>query len=168
VIGKVSFLWKPASEGSQTRNLWIWIHPAFYFELLQLLKSVFSFEEKTAEINGVDEPSKKKLKFVDPKLEQRLETRNVGDKIPVLVGRFREAEVTALLLRDTLNRFRLVGPLSTAVLKRSLHLPKLAAGEDVKMDVDDDNKPTVEEKFWCRYHKTCSFFVTRIMAKWAV
>ena len=48
VVGKVSFLWKPASDKSQPRTVWIWSHPSFYDEFLLVLKSVFGLGEKPA------------------------------------------------------------------------------------------------------------------------
>ena len=148
VIGKVSFLWKPISVQSQTRTVWIWSHPGFYKEFLSVLTKVFSLEEKLQQSED-EEPAKKKLKFCDPILELKLAHKNIdADRIPKLHGRRfheEEEEVTATLLKDTLNRFRLVGPLTRTILKNSLHLPKLVG------QTGDENAA-----WWKNYSKASS------------
>jgi len=159
-VGKVSFLWKPWKDKSQTRTVWIWSHPGFYEEFLTVLRSAFSLEEKQRE-GEAEEPSNKKLKFSDPILEQKLAAKNIDvDKIPVWRGRFREGEVTVKLLKDTLNRFRLVGPMSKTVLKNSLRLANL---ED---RLEDDgavwwknfaDSITLEREFWSHFDQFSEF-----------
>ena len=100
-----------------------------------------------------EEPSKKKLKFEDAKLEEKLSLKNLGEKVPVLSGRFRETEVTAYLLKDTLNRFRLVGPLSQVILRRSLHLPGFEPEKVVKAESGDGAESTDGTKFWSKFDR---------------
>ena len=94
VVGKVSFTWKPVLEtrAEQTRTIWIWAHPAFYEELWEILRTVFSFREIS---NGVEEssdqvPAPKNLKYADVINEQKMAPKNVpGDeKVPKFSGTF--------------------------------------------------------------------------------
>ena len=146
VVGKVSFLWKPVSASDETRKIWIWSHPAFYDEFWEILKSVFAFEEKKETNSESDGPPKKKLKFSDPILEQKLAPKNIPgeEKIPKFVGSLGNSEVTALHLKDSLNRFRLIGPLSQTILKSTLKLSTVVCDADVKNEndvkmIDDEN-----------------------------
>lgn len=40
-VGTVFFNWKPEKLGKPERTLWIWVHPAFYLETLNLLNECF-------------------------------------------------------------------------------------------------------------------------------
>ncbi|CAF3990738.1 unnamed protein product, partial [Adineta steineri] len=92
----ISFMWMPSND-KQKRKLWLWCHPASYDALAQILFSLFN----TSLSKTTEEPPVKKQKNDD------------GD----------QESVTITLLRDQqqLTRFRLIGPLSMAILKHALH-----------------------------------------------
>lgn len=120
VIGNVSFIWRPEQEKGEIRTVWIWIHPSFFKEVLEELVKLFEVsQEPTMEVDNVeDKPqtenltTKKddKLNFVT---KNHAETRNPEYKNEV-------SRVRIKSLKDTLNRFRLTGPLSHAVLFKAL------------------------------------------------
>lgn len=175
-IGVVSFLWKPSEEIksndveiSETRTLWMWVHPAFYQELLDELILLFHFAavkseadtdlnkvpccESFAEIASNSDfkmsaetmslPVKKcklttKVNEKKKKLDvekTKLETRNVPFiRTPKYSSD--NGSVEMVLLKDTLNRFRLTGPLSQAVLLESLRIANILEGETGKKKPD--------------------------------
>jgi ribonuclease P/MRP protein subunit POP1 len=180
-IGMVSFLWKPSeeiksnddTEINETRTVWIWVHPAFYQELLDELILLFHFtavkNEADTDTNKVpchesfaenasnsdskiseetmSLPAKKKCKLtkVSEKKKKldvektKLETRNVPFiRTPKYCSD--DGSVEMVLLKDTLNRFRLTGPLSQAVLLESLHIASILEGDPRK------NKPDSKEE----------------------
>ena len=91
----ISFMWMPLTNDGK-RKLWLWCHPASYDALAETLHSVL----QSSTDSSIDEPPMKKQK---------------NDK--------EASAVTMTLLRDTqkLARFRLIGPLSMAILKHALH-----------------------------------------------
>ena len=92
----MSFMWMPSND-KQYRKLWLWCHPASYDALAEIVTSLFDQSSSAT----TDEPPAKRKKNED---EQ-------------------SASVKINLLRDQqqLARFRLIGPLSMAVLKHALH-----------------------------------------------
>jgi ribonuclease P/MRP protein subunit POP1 len=163
-IGRVSFLWRPAekhksdddTQMSETRTLWIWVHPAMYQELLDELILLFHFilinnaedtelnklsyssetfaeNSSTSDTRTTEEtipsPAKKKRKLNEMKEkknveETKLATRNVPF-IRTPKYQSTNGSIEMVLLKDTLNRFRLTGPLSQAVLLESLHVANI-------------------------------------------
>ncbi|CAF0881501.1 unnamed protein product [Rotaria sp. Silwood1] len=91
----ISFMWMPSTD--KRRKLWIWCHPASYNTLANILISLFD----TSSFISTEEPPVKKQKND----EQQQQT------------------VAVTLLRDQqqLARFRLIGPLSMAILKHAFH-----------------------------------------------
>ena len=65
-------------------------------------------------------PPLKKAKFNDKVTAAKLSSRNVF-QLPKYVSKSAPS-VTAYDLRDTLNRFRLVGPLTPTILKQTLQV----------------------------------------------
>lgn len=152
-IGRVCFMWRPEQK-DHTRTIWIWSHPAFYCEFLQELISVFEFkEESTSEmecdpvvesgrIKSLTAKEKKVIEKSKSAEEVKTATRNIG-KLP----KFLSNSVTMYLLKDTLNRFRLTGPLAQVVLTEALQFVKIDSfikgnrAEDKVMEVDGGEQP---------------------------
>lgn len=89
-IGSVYYQWEPVKiETEKTRSLWIWIHAAFYNETLESLIKCFEFS-----INSMETESKQTI-------PSYINSRGVEMKE----------------LRTVLNRFRLTGPLSNAIVQ---------------------------------------------------
>jgi ribonuclease P/MRP protein subunit POP1 len=165
-------------EVNESRHLWIWVHPGFCQELLDELILLFNFvevnsatdtelskrtEELAAESSRrdtkmsdetVSSPAKKKCKLIEVNANKKdvektkLETRNIPF---IRTPKYQSgtSSVRMILLKDTLNRFRLTGPLSQAVLLESLHVANIlevVSGKtkiDSKMEEDSLDMRTV-------------------------
>ncbi|CAF4066711.1 unnamed protein product [Rotaria magnacalcarata] len=105
----ISFMWMPPNN--QQRKLWLWCHPASYDFLARILISLFD----TSSSMSTEEPPAKKQKNGGEQQQKQL--------LPV----------TVTLLRDQqqLARFRLIGPLSMAILKHALH-PSILPGDTIE------------------------------------
>ena len=105
----ISFMWMPSSD-IKRRKLWFWCHPASYNSLAKILLSLF---DNTSLSTSTIEPPVKKLK-----------------------NEHEHESVTVTLLRDQqqLARFRLIGPLSMAVLKHALH-PSILPGDAIERKI---------------------------------
>ena len=126
----ISFMWMPSS--TTQRKLWLWCHPASYDALAQLLVALCAPVELSI---STEEPPMKKQKNGD------------------------EPSVVVTLLRDQqqLARFRLMGPLSMAILKHALH-PSQLPGEAIERKTapaawwsNEAHSPAVHEQqlqFW--------------------
>ncbi|XP_073968617.1 POP1 ribonuclease P/MRP subunit isoform X2 [Rhodnius prolixus] len=112
-VGEVSFIWKPIINDSTTRSLWLWSHPGFFEELLQELISTFNLTNvQTEESMDVSEEVTKEVEM------KKIQLRNVPySRTPKYTN---NCGISLIILKDTLNRFRLTGPLSQAVLSQSL------------------------------------------------
>jgi len=97
-------MWMPSNN--KQRKLWLWCHPASYDALAQILISLF---ESSSSLS-TEEPPSKKPKNAD---EQQL------------------VKVTLLRDQQRLARFRLIGPLSMAILKHALH-PSALPGDVIE------------------------------------
>lgn len=120
VIGNVSFMWKPVDPNESTRTLWLWCHPAYHREIVEELVGVFALSEAPPPTDDVEMKEQPELFPKGQNVEQvKIALRNVPScKIPRYSN---SASNTNLLsLKDTLNRFRLTGPLSNAVLVNAL------------------------------------------------
>ncbi|XP_062555436.1 ribonucleases P/MRP protein subunit POP1 [Armigeres subalbatus] len=108
-LGEIKFVWKSESSKNEKRILWMFVHPAFYKELMEELVVLFELRNAYRDdyLNS-DEP-----------LNVSKIIKNVGTvRIPKYENPLLSIEIKAL--KDTLNYFRLTGPLSHAVLTKSL------------------------------------------------
>ena len=122
VVGEVSYLWRPAlpERNESVGCLWLFCHPACYDELKEeIVSAVFSCERERVQNASENEeapPAKRRKKDVGA---AKLATRNVPfERTPKY--RSSTGAVTVTLLKDTINRFRLVGPESGVVLSAAL------------------------------------------------
>lgn len=121
VLGEVTFLWKTVSsnENNQQRTLWLWTHPACYVAIKEAIVSVFQCKMISQGADIVSSTLKK------------LENRNIPfQRVPRLQG---EDGVILSLLKDTLVRFRLIGPLSSVVLAKSLGKTEVKSSSDSEL-----------------------------------
>ena len=164
-IGRVSFLWKLLPQDkSEDRTLWIWVHPAFYQEVLEELISVFAFIEKASTVSQdvypdlnseplsecpnsdvedsgqCDTPVKKK-----PRIEVLKKKKDVENIKLVIKNvqfartpRYQSSDgaVEMVLLKDILNRFRLTGPLSQAALLECLNIANVGEEDSETYNLD--------------------------------
>lgn len=119
-IGPVRFMWKPRdSADCQQRSLWIWSHPAIYRKIEEQLIQVFKLEKYLPVTIGADDnsPLVKKMK-----MSSNTDAGGVEDVAsePTLSEVFRSDTVQLESLKDKLVRFKLLGPMSTAVLANVL------------------------------------------------
>lgn len=157
-IGRVCFMWRPEHKDHK-RTIWIWSHPAFYSEFLQELISVFEFkEESTSEMECDPVVESGRLNTLTAKEEKvsiksknaekvKTATRNIG-KLPKFLSL--SNNITMYLLKDTLNRFRLTGPLAQVVITEALQFVKIDSFikgdrvEDKMMEVEGEERPRSE------------------------
>ncbi len=130
-VGQVTFVWKPREAGAE-RVIWIWIHPAFYKEFLGVLFEKLNIEEDAWQDSTEEKfqpPPAKKRKAKDVNVSaKKLEPRNVPfARTPKFES---PSRIRVCLLRDTLNRFRLVGPSATEVLASVLQKTSVTSSED--------------------------------------
>ena len=134
IIGDVTFMWKPdVPDPSKTRTLWIWCHPSYYNELWNELTNVFDLKRVSdipfdAEMRDISENTPKNKKQVS-KRDKNVEQAKIARK-NVPISKINSStnillNVTMISLKDTLNRIRLTGPLSNAVLSKALHPAQL-------------------------------------------
>jgi ribonuclease P/MRP protein subunit POP1 len=115
-LGSVSFVWRQVMGETETRSLWIYAHPTFYRELVQELCVVF-------DLKNLSKVAKEDME-VDGGQKQRVD-RNIRNP------KYANAATNVSMeeLKDTLNRFRLTGPLSQAILHKSLR-PAQISGDN--------------------------------------
>lgn len=104
VLARVNFMWKPTEN--PRKSLWIFVHPTAYREVLEEFVDLFRLQNCNRNGNSND-----------PKDVTRNDSllRN-----PRYVNN--ETNVDLVELKDTLNRFRLTGPFSNAVLLKALKI----------------------------------------------
>lgn len=134
-IGNVHFFWRP--DCSNKKTIWIWVHPSFYDEILTEITTSFNFKPYPIENTGSTALSN---------------TQNFYNS---------ESACEMNLLKSSLNRFRLCGPLTLNVLTSTLKLPNIVQNlpikiEESKMDCEDitedkDNIST-STKSWCIHY----------------
>ncbi|XP_015917479.1 ribonucleases P/MRP protein subunit POP1 [Parasteatoda tepidariorum] len=140
-IGPVTFIWKPitdmssdseTSKYSAKRSLWIWCHPSFHNEFVDVLVTVFKFEAikkesatKTADSDdiGSNENVTFSSKVNLEKVRQHFFKENI----------FANSNVQMSLLKDKLVRHRIIGPNSQSVLTNVLELAEV---EDVHQPIE--------------------------------
>ncbi|KAL5293069.1 POP1 family protein [Megaselia abdita] len=122
-LGKVSFLWKSGINESE-RVLWVFVHPSFYRNVLKELFDVFDLK--------------------------KIETFSENELLFNRINEYQGNGVCLRELKDTLNRFRLTGPLSQAILSKVM-IPFLKEDEKNKnwfQDYSKNNSFKVQNSFW--------------------
>lgn len=102
-LARVTFMWKPTDETKKV--IWIFVHPSAYNEILEELVTLFQLQNCNRK--GDSEENAKDMTRNDSLL------RN-----PKYINH--DSGVEIVELKDTLNRFRLTGPFSNAVLLKAL------------------------------------------------
>lgn len=113
-IGKVSFFWDTCIH-EKTRALWIWTEPLIYKQLADELLITFNLEQNDSDFSEWKPPSLKKSKFINS--VEVLNNTETNIEIPCFV----KNDIKMTLLKGSLNRLRLTGPLSNSVLSRVLY-----------------------------------------------
>ncbi|XP_040443152.1 ribonucleases P/MRP protein subunit POP1 isoform X1 [Falco naumanni] len=143
MLGPVTFIWKPR-DGSENRQLWIWVHPALKQDILRELKTIFQCSE--LEEIYIPEPvttsiQEQKQTDIVPSLgkKRKMEDKEGEKAVPVkkIIGDgTRDAfqsyswisQTTGIVISDRtmeILRYRLIGPLSHSVLTETLKAASL-------------------------------------------
>ncbi|XP_062424310.1 ribonucleases P/MRP protein subunit POP1 [Rhea pennata] len=143
MLGPVTFIWKP-KDGSENRQLWIWMHPALKQDILSELKAIFQCPEP--EEICISEPfttliQEEKQKDVAMNLGKKRKKKDKdGEKaVPVkkIIGDGTRdpfqpyswtSPATGIVISDQtmeILRYRLIGPLSHSVLTETLKAASL-------------------------------------------
>ncbi|XP_050539445.1 ribonucleases P/MRP protein subunit POP1 [Daktulosphaira vitifoliae] len=132
-VGRVTFIWD-TNILQESRSLWIWTDPSIYKQLADELQITFNLKQDI-DFNELKPPFIKKVKLTEP------------SKIPFTTMPFLQTpffingNLKMTLLKDTLNRIRLTGPLSNSVLSCLLYPASIF------------NSKNNEEEWWTT-HKT--------------
>lgn len=128
-IGDVRFIWQPDTGNSNIRKIWIFAHAAYYRELIDEFIKLFNLEklEKTELHNTENENDTPKF-MKNYNLKRMPEYQNVN------------LQIKALELKDTINRFRLTGPLAQTVLLKSFKINQKGYSSESQFQI--------QSKFW--------------------
>ncbi|KAK0163807.1 hypothetical protein PV328_002500 [Microctonus aethiopoides] len=124
-IGVVNFFYRPNTNLSEFRTIWIWIHPALYNEVIEELILSFEFIEVKPQLSSND------------KFKNKFYHNNCDFKMQILT--------------HSLNRFRLYGHMSSAVLTDTLRLPKLNENTN-----ENGMETDAEESWYDKWYKESS------------
>ncbi|XP_066481384.1 ribonucleases P/MRP protein subunit POP1 [Tiliqua scincoides] len=141
-LGPVTFIWKPRSGfgcTNESRQLWIWVHPAFKQDILGELKAVFQCFEPREACNPVsvvtlpqEENKLDAAKAVGKKRKRRAEEGVTSVPVKKIIGDGTRdpqqsyswtSQTTGIVISDLtmeILRYRLIGPLSHCVLTEAL------------------------------------------------
>ncbi|CAL1288344.1 unnamed protein product [Larinioides sclopetarius] len=135
-IGPVSFLWRPASVPNEShqrrRKLWIWCHPSCHDELVDIFVSVFDLKEEERLDTSQSFSFSCKLNFMKSK------QHFCKEKV------FSGSAIKMMLLKNTLVRHRLIGPLAQTVLGRVLkaaEVDKVSSDNLLENGISEDDRP---------------------------
>ncbi|XP_067146453.1 ribonucleases P/MRP protein subunit POP1 isoform X2 [Apteryx mantelli] len=143
MLGPVTFIWKP-KDGSENRQLWIWMHPALKQDILSELKAIFECsepeeicipepfttliqEEKQTDV-AVSLGKKRKKKDKDG--EKAVPVKKIigdGTRDPFQPYSWTSPTTGIVISDQTMEilRYRLIGPLSHSVLTETLKAASL-------------------------------------------
>ena len=118
-IGPVRFNWHPSQNQDtieKKRSIWIWSHPSIYSQIEAELVSVFKLSKQNE--SASDSPQTKKIKL------------NNEDQNGLYYESFDERKIVLKPLKDKLNRFKLLGPMSTNILANLLQTADSSSTEE--------------------------------------
>ncbi|KAG9339362.1 hypothetical protein JZ751_023755 [Albula glossodonta] len=138
-LGPALFLWRPRTEGSDHRQLWIWIHPSMKQDLLPELQAVCLCTEAVPppvpvplpapdpapgpeQTAGEDQPAGRKRKRGDKGAVPAKKILGDGTRSPTTSVTW-QSDSTGIVIRDLtmeIVRYRLIGPRSHSVLTDAL------------------------------------------------
>lgn len=131
VIGPISFLWKPVEEKETFRTIWIFTHPIYHDEIIDVFTYLFVLTKVEGETK----------KVVSENIEKNKEIieLDVGNVISFEIPKYRNrnGSIVMHLLKDTINRFRLSGPLSLAVISSAFNCNALELQNSSKMEIEN-------------------------------
>lgn len=172
-LGKVNFLWRCEEDEGKTeedkRTLWLWIHPAYYNQILEELIKVFELKNqwtiKVPLVSTSMDDEKESSQKVPAKVQRRLQFMTKTTTRQNV--RFYKDEMSNVELKEfanTLNRFRLTGPLAQSVLQKVLNVVDIESVDKLQNTWLNDavkvsSFPTVHAKQKDFWHK-CRALIT--------
>lgn len=154
-LGRVSFLWRCENDELQDSNvkrtLWLWLHPAAYAHILEELIKVFCLKnqkttklpiEQKEHLEESENNSDMRTSDMNPKpkslkMQRRLQfmtKTTVRQSIPFYKNE--QGSIELKEYKDTLNRFRLTGPLTQSILQQAFKV------------IDVSNETNCLQKTW--------------------
>ncbi|XP_074540482.1 ribonucleases P/MRP protein subunit POP1 [Halichoeres trimaculatus] len=132
-VGPVTFVWKPQSQGSTHRQLWIWAHPTLKKDLLSELQAVCQCDEAVVPPEIPNKPEDTPEAKLTPGSKRKQTKKDVteppakkilgdGTRSPTEPSTWKSS-VTGITINDLtmeILRFRLIGPQSFTVLAETL------------------------------------------------
>ncbi|XP_044063010.1 ribonucleases P/MRP protein subunit POP1 isoform X2 [Siniperca chuatsi] len=165
-LGPVTFLWRPLTQGSTNRQLWIWAHPTIKQDLLLELQTVCQCSEAVvppvapvvtpAEVVPTLEPEPKPEKIPEAKQITGTKRKRTckdasgppakkilgdGTRAPTTPVTWKSSS-TGIVMNDLtmeIVRYRLIGPQSHSVLAETL---------EAATDCDEINKSQPSSLWW--------------------
>ncbi|KAL1129049.1 hypothetical protein AAG570_013581 [Ranatra chinensis] len=127
-IGDVSFIWKPEIESDNTRIIWVWVHPALFEEFITEMTCTFELSQvvpdDSCEMEVCDVPENTDSDFTNSVEGKKLKLKNIPFvKVPKYENKL--SGISLHVLKDTLNRFRLTGPLTQSVITEAFQAVNL-------------------------------------------
>ncbi|XP_026987289.1 ribonucleases P/MRP protein subunit POP1 isoform X2 [Sagmatias obliquidens] len=157
MLGPVTFIWKAErtpGDTSESRHLWIWLHPSLKQDILEEIKAVCQCVEPTKstvclpdplltpsqEKSQTDLPTEKigkKRKWKDDEENTKPIKKVIGDGTRDPLQPYSWiSPTTGIVISDLtmeMNRFRLIGPLSHSILTEALKAASVhTEGEDTE------------------------------------
>ncbi|XP_070248330.1 ribonucleases P/MRP protein subunit POP1 [Myotis yumanensis] len=157
MLGPVSFIWKPErtpGDTSESRQLWIWLHPTLKQDILEEIKAACQCIEPVESTTCIPDPllapaqEKSPAKLPDEKIGKKRKRKDDGENtkpVKKFMGdgtraahepRSWSSSTTGIVISDLtmeINRFRLIGPLSHAILTEALQAAAVhTEGEDTE------------------------------------
>nr|XP_019570559.1 PREDICTED: ribonucleases P/MRP protein subunit POP1 [Rhinolophus sinicus] len=156
VLGPVTFIWKSErspGDPSESRQLWIWLHPTLKQDILEEIKVVCQCTEPTKSTVCIPDPlltpnqEKSQTKLPDGKIGKKRKWKDDGENakpIKKFIGDGTRdprqlyswiSPTTGILISDLtmeMNRFRLIGPLSHSILTEAVKAAAVHTGEDTE------------------------------------
>ncbi|XP_008574159.1 PREDICTED: ribonucleases P/MRP protein subunit POP1 [Galeopterus variegatus] len=156
MLGPVTFIWKSEmipGDTSESRQLWIWLHPAVKQDILEEIKAVCQCTEPIKSTVCIPElltssQEKNHTELPDEKIGKKRKRKGDGENtkpIKKVVGDGTRdpcqpyswiSPATGIIISDLtmeMNRFRLIGPLSHSILTEALKVASVhTGGEDAE------------------------------------
>nr|XP_005316369.2 ribonucleases P/MRP protein subunit POP1 isoform X1 [Ictidomys tridecemlineatus] len=153
MLGPVTFIWKSErtpGDSSESRQLWIWLHPTLKQDILEEIKTVCQCMEpiksnictpnpllkpsqEESQIELADEKIGKKRKRKDDRENAKSVKKVIGDGTRDPCQPYSWiSPTTGIVISDLtmeMNRFRLIGPLSHCILTEALKVASVHTGE---------------------------------------
>ncbi|XP_029359366.1 ribonucleases P/MRP protein subunit POP1 [Echeneis naucrates] len=166
-LGSVTFLWRPSTQGSTHRQLWIWAHPTIKQDLLPELQSVCQCCEAVvppvvplvipAESTPIPEPGESPEDKPMPRTKRKQNCKDAGGPpAKKILGDGTRSLTTPVTWRSSstgivindltmeIVRYRLIGPQSHSVLAETL---------EAATDCDEVNKSQPSTLWWPEHCK---------------